>query len=196
MKCSRCGNDAVIVQDYAGVALCSRHAAADIEAKAKREVRKCGGITSGEKLFIMGGGSAESHALSTLLSVILAGRRDITFTTDVASATAVVTADTLDDIAEHLLCQVCRGDAAELLAVPEKKTLRPLSVVPRTEVCFYARHHGWTGDCSTQDSSAFCSDIAAFLKTFSADHPSAAYALKRISDQLPDLYLERQNHAV
>ncbi|MDV0442837.1 hypothetical protein [Methanorbis rubei] len=196
MKCSRCGNDAVIVQEYAGVALCPRHAAADIEAKAKREVRKCGGISSGEKLFVGEGGSAESHALSNLLSVILAGRRDVTFVTDTAFATAVVTADTLDDIAEHLLSLVCLGNTTDLLETPEKKTIRPLSTIPRTEVYFYASHHGWVGGSSAGKTSTFSSDIAAFLKTFSVGHPSAAYALKRIADQLPELYLERHNHAV
>ncbi len=191
MKCSRCGNDAVIVQGYSGVALCSHHAALDIEAKAKREVRKDGGIASGEKLFVPVRVDAASYALSALLSVILAGRRDVSLVSDRGSATAVATADTLEDAAENVLCQVCSGTAVDLLLVPAKKTIRPLSVIPREEVYFYARLHGWTGACTASEKDSFSADIGSFLAAFSAGHPSAAYALKRISDQLPEIYQER-----
>ncbi|HJJ99375.1 MAG TPA: hypothetical protein O0X23_04130 [Methanocorpusculum sp.] len=192
MQCSRCRNDAAIVQPYSGVALCAVHAARDLEAKAKRRIRKCGGIASGERLYVQESSGPESFALSALLTEILAGHRDVSFVKAPADATAVVSAVTLDSSACAFLQQIVSGKVAEVLAPFEGKVLDPLAVIPRIEVELYARHHGWEGeDVCPFVSDSFVADVYAFLKHFSADHPSASYALMQVRDALPQLYRER-----
>lgn len=198
MQCSRCGKEAVIVQPYSGVALCAVHAACDLEAKAKRRIRKCGGIPSGERLYAADTNNAESFALAALLAEILADRRDVSFVSDPLQATALVSADTLDSVAGRFLQQICTGRVSEVLTLSPGKILDPLAGVPRKEVLLYARHHGWAGEDVPPPfaSNPFAADIAMFLEHFSADHPSAAYALMQVRDALPQLYLERTNHAL
>jgi len=197
MKCSRCGKEAVIVQPYSGVALCAVHAARDLEVKAKKRIRKCGGIASGERLYVQESHGPESFALSALFARILAGRRDVSFVSTPVDATAVVSAETLDSSACAFLQQIVAGRTAEVLAPPKGKMLDPLAVVPRNEVVLYARHHGWEGeDAGPFVPDPFAADVCAFLKHFLVDHPSAAYALMQVRDALPPLYLERTNHVL
>ena len=197
MQCSRCGKEAVIVQPYSGVSLCAVHAARDLEAKAKRRIRKCGSISSGERLYVQESFGPESFALSVLLSRILAGRRDVSLVSDPSDATAVVSSETLDSSACCFLQQIISGTPPEILSLPSRKVLDPLAVVPRVEVLQYARHHGWDGvDVRPRLSDPFTADICAFLEHFSVDHPSAAYALMQVRDALPQLYMERTNHAL
>ena len=197
MQCSRCGKEAVIVQPYSGVSLCAVHAARDLEAKAKRRIRKCGSISSGERLYVQESFGPESFALSVLLSRILAGRRDVSLVSDPSDATAVVSSETLDSSACCFLQQIISGTTPEILSLPSRKVLDPLAVVPRVEVLQYARHHGWDGvDVRPRLSDPFTADICTFLEHFSVDHPSAAYALMQVRDALPQLYMERTNHAL
>ena len=197
MQCSRCGKEAVIVQPYSGVSLCAVHAARDLEAKAKRRIRKCGSISSGERLYVQESFGPESFALSVLLSRILAGRHDVSLVSDPSDATAVVSSETLDSSACCFLQQIISGTTPEILSLPSRKVLDPLAVVPRVEVLQYARHHGWDGvDVRPRLSDPFAADICAFLEHFSVDHPSAAYALMQVRDALPQLYMERTNHAL
>lgn len=197
MQCSRCGKEAVIVQPYSGVSLCAVHAARDLEAKAKRRIRKCGSISSGERLYVQESFGPESFALSVLLSRILAGRRDVSLVSDPSDATAAVSSETLDSSACCFLQQIISGTTPEILSLPSRKVLDPLAVVPRVEVLQYARHHGWDGvDVRPRLSDPFTADICAFLEHFSVDHPSAAYALMQVRDALPQLYMERTNHAL
>ena len=198
MQCSRCRKEAVIVQPYSGVALCAVHAARDLEAKAKRRIRKCGGIASGERLYAADTGNAESFALAVLLAEILAGRRDVSFVSDPLQATALVSVDTLDSATVRFLQLVCTGRVSEVLTLLPEKILDPLAGVPRKEVLLYARHHGWAGEDIPPpfSSDPFAADIATFLEHFSADHPSAVYALMQVRDALPQLYLDRTNHAL
>ena len=197
MQCSRCGKEAVIVQPYSGVSLCAVHAARDLEAKAKRRIRKCGSISSGERLYVQESFGPESFALSVLLSRILAGRRDVSLVSDPSDATAAVSSETLDSSACCFLQQIISGTTPEILSLPSRKVLDPLAVVPRVEVLQYARHHGWDGvDVRPRLSDPFTADICTFLEHFSVDHPSAAYALMQVRDALPQLYMERTNHAL
>ncbi|HJK20774.1 MAG TPA: hypothetical protein O0X07_06540, partial [Methanocorpusculum sp.] len=173
------------------------HAARDLEAKAKRRIRKCGSISSGERLYVQESFGPESFALSVLLSRILAGRRDVSLVSDPSDATAVVSSETLDSSACCFLQQIISGTTPEILSLPSRKVLDPLAVVPRVEVLQYARHHGWDGvDVRPRLSDPFTADICAFLEHFSVDHPSAAYALMQVRDALPQLYMERTNHAL
>ena len=186
MQCSRCGKEAVIVQPYSGVSLCAVHAARDLEAKANRRIRKCGSISSGERLYVQESFGPESFALSVLLSRILAGRRDVSLVSDPSDATAVVSSETLDSSACCFLQQIISGTTPEILSLPSRKVLDPLAVVPRVEVLQYARHHGWDGvDVRPRLSDPFTADICAFLEHFSVDHPSAAYALMQVWYALP-----------
>ena len=187
----------MIVQPYSGVSLCAVHAARDLEAKAKRRIRKCGRISSGERLYVQESFGPESFALSVLLSRILAGRRDVSLVSDPSDATAVVSSETHDSSACCFLQQIISGTTPEILPLPSRKVLDPLAVVPRVEVLQYARHHGWDGvDVRPRLSDPFTADICAFLEHFSVDHPSAAYALMQVRDALPQLYMERTNHAL
>lgn len=196
MNCSRCGKPAALLQRYSGVALCAYHASLDLEAKAKRELRKSGGVSSGAHLLVPDADTAESFALCTLLSEVLGRRPDISFVSDPTQATALVTAETLEDCAGNFFRLVCRGETAQIFSQPPKKILRPLSVVPREEVLLYARQHGWSGPAATPSADPFACDTNRFFENFSADHPSAAYALRHVREQLLELYQERSNHAV
>ena len=40
MKCSKCGRDAILFQNYSGMHLCKTHFIADFEARAKKSNRK------------------------------------------------------------------------------------------------------------------------------------------------------------
>lgn len=196
MNCSRCGKPAAILQRYSGVALCAYHASLDLEAKAKRELRKSGGVPSGARLMVTGSDTAESFAVRSLLSEVFGHRPDISFVCDPKEATAFVTAETLEDCAEAFLRLICRGETAQILSPQQEIILRPLSVIPREEVLLYAQQHGWSGPAVPLASDPFSCDISRFLENFSADHPSAEYALRSVRDQLLELYQERSNHAV
>ncbi|MDR3102162.1 MAG: hypothetical protein LBU24_02855 [Methanocalculaceae archaeon] len=196
MQCSRCRKEAAIVPPCAGAALCTPHAALCLEARAKRRIRKCGGIASGTQLFVEDRGDAESFVLSHLLAKILADRRDISSSVDPADATVVMTADTLDDYACGFLGMICSGDAVQVLDTADGKIVSPLTTTPRNEVYLYARHHEWAGPCGAGPSNPFTADICTFLENFSADHPAAPWALVQVRDALVQLYQERNNNAV
>ena len=133
MQCSRCGKEAVIVQPYSGVSLCAVHAARDLEAKAKRRIRKCGSISSGERLYVQESFGPESFALSVLLSRILAGRRDVSLVSDPSDATAVVSSETLDYSACCFLQQLTSGTTPDVLSPPSRKGTDQLAVVPSVQ---------------------------------------------------------------
>jgi hypothetical protein len=178
------------------MALCTVHAARDLEAKAKRRIRKCGGITSGERLYVPDFPGPESFALSVLLAEILAKRRDVSFVSIPADATAIVSPETLDSYVCEFLRLICSGKATEVLTF-HKKVLNPLAAIPRNEVLLYSRHHGWEEDDTIPlFPDPFAADVCTFLDHFARDHPSATYALMQIRDTLPQLYLERANHAL
>jgi tRNA(Ile)-lysidine synthase TilS/MesJ len=178
------------------VALCATHAAHDLEARAKRRIRKCGGIASNERLYVQVSSGPESFALSVLLAGILSCRCDVSFVSTPADATAIVSTETLDSYACGFLQLICSGNVAEVLAL-RGKVLDPLAVIPRNEVVLYSRYHGWGGEDLTPFlSDPFAADVCALLGDFSVGHPSAAYALMRIRDALPKLYLERIDHAL
>jgi hypothetical protein len=164
--------------------------------KAKRRIRKCGGIASNERLYVQASFGPESFALSILLAEILSCRRDVSFVSTPANATAVVSVETLDSYACGFLRLICSGNVAEVLAF-RGKVLDQLAAVPRNEVILYSRYHGWKGeDMAPFLSDPFSADVCAFLGRFSVCHPSAAYALMQIRDALPKLSIERINHAL
>ena len=77
LRCTKCRNDAIISQRYSGQKLCREHFIRDLEAKAKREIRRNQWLISGDQIGVaLNGGGASAAVLSILLK--LAGkRRDI-----------------------------------------------------------------------------------------------------------------------
>lgn len=199
MQCSRCREEAVLTQRYAGVSLCPRHLALDIEAKAKREIRKNGRIGKNERIYLPAGEAAAAYAVRRFLTELLEMRSDVRFVSDPGEATLRVRADCLEDQAERVFYLVCSGTVSDLLRPGPVRELAPFAVIPREEVRIYAGLHGWeeSGSPGTPEGSDSPCELAGavsqFLTRYTADHPSAAYALKGVSDQLPGISRERRN---
>jgi len=78
MKCSRCGRDAVLFQNYSGMHLCESHFVADFEARAKKAIRQHGWISQGDRIAVAMSGGKDSSALLHFLTTTFGERRDIT----------------------------------------------------------------------------------------------------------------------
>lgn len=178
MKCSRCSKKAVISQPYSGLALCEVHAASDIEAKAKKEIRQKGGLPSGSTLYVEDDGTFRTFALRIFLAGLLVTRTDVLFVKNPDDTTLVLKPDTLDDVALNVLVSVCAG-TQDRLASTENMKLAPLSVIPTDEVFWYAKRNGFAGV-----SPEIPGDVAEFLESFKIGHPAASYALKNIRDAI------------
>ncbi|MBR5008625.1 MAG: hypothetical protein IKY09_06610, partial [Methanocorpusculum sp.] len=123
-----------------------RHLISDIESKAKKEIRKKGGLASAEHIYLKGGDDYRLYALRIFLSALFLKRTDIVFVTSEDEATTVFSFETLDDAACGLLDAVLEGRTAYYLESKEKRVIAPLSVIPADEVYLYAKEHGWKGD--------------------------------------------------
>ncbi|MDD2470705.1 MAG: hypothetical protein PHY67_02550 [Methanocorpusculum sp.] len=178
MKCSRCSKEAVLTQSYSGLSLCGTHAAADIEAKARKELRQKGGLPSGSRVFVEEDNTFRTFALRIFLGNLLAKRTDVLFVKSPEEAGLILSAGTLDDAALYVLESVCAG-TQDLLVAPGDGRISPLSVIPADEVCWYAKRHGFSGEKTVSRT-----DAAEFLETFRAGHPAALYALKNVGDAL------------
>ncbi len=178
MKCSRCNKEAVVTQPYSGLCLCELHAAADIAAKAKKEIRHQGGLPSGAQLFVEEDKTFRSFALRIFLADMLAARTDLLFVKDPKDADVILEPTTLDDTALYVLESVCAGTQDHLLS-PKKGRSSPFSVIPAEEVFWYAERHGYQGHGPETRG-----DAAEFLKGFTEDHPGTRYALKNLRDAL------------
>lgn len=181
MKCSRCHSEAVITQPYSGVSLCIRHEIKDIESKAKKEIRRTGGLPSSEKIYIKGSSDYKTYALRIFLSELLLKRTDTEFVSDIKNAGIIIDSSTLDDTACTLFQSVLCGTTADIIAKKAKKTISPLSVIPKEEVYLYAKYYGWKGSFAEEPSRA-----SEFIEEFKKDHPSALYALKNIYNKLTE----------
>lgn len=181
MKCSRCADEAVLFQKASGAALCMRHLTADIESRAKKEIRNKGGISSGERIFIQSSVPEAAFALRIFLSSLFQKRSDIIFVRDASAASLILTDETLDDAASKLLEAVLTGTSASYLSeeAPETRTISPLSVIPDEEIHLYAQYHGWKSEIP-EDTD----EIRVFLNRFSEERPSAKFALKNTADKL------------
>ncbi|GAA5261669.1 hypothetical protein [Methanocalculus sp.] len=77
LRCTKCRNDAIISQRYSGQILCRDHFIRDLEAKAKREIRRNRWLRSGDRICVaLSGGYASATVLSILLK-LTEKRRDI-----------------------------------------------------------------------------------------------------------------------
>lgn len=71
LRCTKCRNDAIISQRYSGQKLCRDHFIRDLEAKAKREIRRNRCLRSGDQIGVaLSGGPASAAVLSILLKLI------------------------------------------------------------------------------------------------------------------------------
>jgi uncharacterized protein (TIGR00269 family) len=77
MQCSKCGRIAIIFQAYSGQHLCLQHFTADVEAKAKHEIRSHHWLKSGDHIAVGLSGDACSSALLYFLKKLTSNRRDI-----------------------------------------------------------------------------------------------------------------------
>src|SRR5512136_1341887 len=77
MQCNKCRKEAVIYQEYSGQHLCERHSEADLERKAKHEIRRHHWLESGDHIAIALSGDQNSSALLYFLKKLTSIRRDI-----------------------------------------------------------------------------------------------------------------------
>ncbi|MDD1653524.1 MAG: hypothetical protein LUQ64_03150 [Methanomicrobiales archaeon] len=78
MRCSRCRREAVLTQQYSGLALCAGHLREDVEARARKEIRGEGGIRPGDRLAVVLTGRPEDLILAHFLHRTFSRRRDMT----------------------------------------------------------------------------------------------------------------------
>ena len=77
MQCSKCRMMAVFFQEYSGLYLCHQHFDADVEAKAKHEIRRHRWMAHEDHIAVALSGDAGSSALLFFLKKLTSDRRDI-----------------------------------------------------------------------------------------------------------------------
>jgi uncharacterized protein (TIGR00269 family) len=77
MQCNKCRRNAIFFQEYSGQHLCKQHFEADVEVKAKHEIRRNQWITPGDHIAVALSGDKSSAALLYFLKKLTSNRRDI-----------------------------------------------------------------------------------------------------------------------
>jgi uncharacterized protein (TIGR00269 family) len=77
MQCNKCRREAILFQEYSGQHFCKLHVDADVEAKAKYEIRRNRWMVPGDHIAVALSGGKNSSALLYFLKKLTAGRRDI-----------------------------------------------------------------------------------------------------------------------
>jgi len=77
MQCNKCRRNAIFFQEYSGLHLCEQHFEADVEAKAKHEIRSRRWMIPGDHIAVALSGDPYSSALLFFLKKLTADRRDI-----------------------------------------------------------------------------------------------------------------------
>ena len=77
MLCKKCRRNAVLFQEYSGQHLCEQHIEADVEAKAKHEIRRHQWMIPGDHIGVALSGDQSSSALLYFLKKLTSNRRDI-----------------------------------------------------------------------------------------------------------------------
>ncbi len=77
MQCDKCGRNAILFQEYSGQHLCMHHFDADVEAKAKHEIRSYQWMIPGDHIAVALSGDHSSAALLYFLRKLTINRRDI-----------------------------------------------------------------------------------------------------------------------
>jgi uncharacterized protein (TIGR00269 family) len=78
MKCNKCRRNALLFQEYSGQHLCKQHFEADVEAKAKHEIRSHQWMIPGDHIAVALSGDQSSSGLLYFLKKLTSNRRDIT----------------------------------------------------------------------------------------------------------------------
>jgi uncharacterized protein (TIGR00269 family) len=78
MQCNKCRGNAILFQEFSGLHLCKQHFEADVEVKAKHEIRRHRWITPGDHIAVALSGDKSSAALLYFLKKLTSNRRDIT----------------------------------------------------------------------------------------------------------------------
>lgn len=171
----------------------ARHLISSVSSRAKKEIRSKGGIHSHEKIYLQSSDTGVSFALRIFVSELFTGRRDIVFVRKETDATLILGDKTLDDTAEELLASVLEGTVSSHLTLPKVRTIHPFSGIPAEEISAYAEYFGWNKETALPSSP-----VHDFLHDFTADRPSATYALKNVADKLHEkadiLSLQIDNH--
>ena len=149
-----------------------------LESKAKKEIRKSGGLPTGQKIHITEDNTYRTFALRIFLANLLIKRTDITFTENPDEADKIYTGETLNDAAENLLQNVFEGTVLEHIDAC-KARITPFASLTSDEVLAYAQYFGWEKAGQENITPAH-----AFLTRFTRDHPATPYALKNIRDSL------------
>lgn len=205
-SCSRCHREAVLVQAYSGRALCREHLVRDIERRARREVRRQGGLRPGDRVAILSGDRPAQIALRFFLEQrVVGGRVPVLSMNSTPGSPAEVKAaregcsvfadaSTLEDAAARVLSAVLSGRSLELLAHPlpgAARVIRPFARVPAEEIGLYA---SWMGGMpsgsSIPEGDPFALLVMDELRRHTDRHPSAPFALARLEDTLLDLEKE------
>jgi uncharacterized protein (TIGR00269 family) len=77
MQCNKCRRNAILFQEYSGQHLCKQHFEADVEAKAKHEIRRHQWMIPGDHIAVALSGDQSSSALLYFLKKLTSNRRDI-----------------------------------------------------------------------------------------------------------------------
>lgn len=77
MECTKCRRDAVIFQRYSGLRLCRDHFVADVESKAKHEIRRRHWLATGDVIAVLLCDTLASAALLGFLVKVFGRRPDI-----------------------------------------------------------------------------------------------------------------------
>jgi tRNA(Ile)-lysidine synthase TilS/MesJ len=77
MQCTKCGRAAVVFQPYSGLGLCEHHFVADVEAKARRDIRANRWLEPGDHIGVVVPGGPGDSAAAYILKKIIGNRRDI-----------------------------------------------------------------------------------------------------------------------
>jgi uncharacterized protein (TIGR00269 family) len=77
MQCNKCRRETILFQEYSGQHLCKYHVEADVEAKAKYEIRRNRWMVPGDHIAVALSGGQNSSALLYFLKKLTADRRDI-----------------------------------------------------------------------------------------------------------------------
>ena len=77
MRCNKCRKEALLFQEYSGQHLCRYHFEADLERKAKHEIRSHRWLIPGDHIAVALSGDAGSSALLYFLKKLTSNRRDI-----------------------------------------------------------------------------------------------------------------------
>jgi len=77
MQCKKCRRNAVLFQEYSGQHLCEQHFEADVEVKAKHEIRRHQWMIPGDHIAVALSGDQSSSGLLYFLKKLTSNRRDI-----------------------------------------------------------------------------------------------------------------------